>query len=444
MYNRCPGRYISIHAPPRGATISCVFISTSRFISIHAPPRGATELQVLKCTCPKFQFTPLREGRHCRLIHSEKVFRYFNSRPSARGDACMGLVYGAQRYISIHAPPRGATYCRSCGCRWSRHFNSRPSARGDESDAAADVGDAAISIHAPPRGATPRPRPTTTREDEFQFTPLREGRRRKRGAGRFARHFNSRPSARGDAMRGDSGTSDDISIHAPPRGATARQNVGDCIRVFQFTPLREGRPFPHLVRPCGITNFNSRPSARGDRACRFLVFCGFPFQFTPLREGRPARTQARGPGRPVFQFTPLREGRPATASSGRPRWRFQFTPLREGRRRRTPRPMSAGHGFQFTPLREGRRFAVRQSHSPPRHFNSRPSARGDPRATRTGTNLSISIHAPPRGATPLFVLVAIYRRLFQFTPLREGRRVLFQAKFNKSLFQFTPLREGRL
>ena len=86
MYNRCPGRYISIHAPPRGATISCVFISTSRFISIHAPPRGATELQVLKCTCPKFQFTPLREGRHCRLIHSEKVFRYFNSRPSARGD----------------------------------------------------------------------------------------------------------------------------------------------------------------------------------------------------------------------------------------------------------------------------------------------------------------------------------------------------------------------
>ena len=79
----------------------------------------------------------------------------------------------------------------------------------------------------------------------------------------------------------------------------------------------------------------------------------------------------------------------------------------------------------------------------PSYFNSRPSARGD----------CISIHAPPRGA-------------FQFTPLREGRRLTrFQIKpagfdFNSRpsargdecreelilialQFQFTPLREGR-
>ena len=55
-------------------------------ISIHAPPRGATELQVFKCACPKFQFTPLREGR-LRRGTARHLSMYFNSRPSARGDA---------------------------------------------------------------------------------------------------------------------------------------------------------------------------------------------------------------------------------------------------------------------------------------------------------------------------------------------------------------------
>ena len=76
-----------------------------------------------------------------------------------------------------------------------------------------------------------------------------------------------------------------ISIHAPPRGATRRS----CPRtrkptLFQFTPLREGRLYlygrlwrKHVISihapPRGATkravfhawrDFNSRPSARGD------------------------------------------------------------------------------------------------------------------------------------------------------------------------------------
>ena len=103
-----------------------------------------------------------------------------------------------------------------------RHFNSRPSARGDKSPGRTPGG-SHISIHAPPRGAT--------------FADVRDG------------------------------AVTDISIHAPPRGATVGGRLNKAvIAVFQFTPLREGRPgaFPPLVRPCGITNFNSRPSARGD------------------------------------------------------------------------------------------------------------------------------------------------------------------------------------
>ena len=55
------------------------------------------------------------------------------------------------------------------------------------------------------------------------------------------------------------------------------------------------------------------------------------------------------------------------------------------------------------------------------YFNSRPSARGDIAGNNFVYADTISIHAPPRGATIIeqkytFILI------FQFTPLREGRR----------------------
>ena len=169
---------------------------------------------------------------------------HFNSRPSARGDQ----------------PPKGGDHDRP-------DFNSRPSARGDvERKGEKDIIHqfqftplregrlvgrntdriCMISIHAPPRGATcfgmalhsrfvfqftplreGRPRSATRwhRRILFQFTPLREGRRFKYFAFLRKKYFNSRPSARGDggAFRHDD-WSERISIHAPPRGATQRQN----------------------------------------------------------------------------------------------------------------------------------------------------------------------------------------------------------------------------
>ena len=56
-----------------------------------------------------------------------------------------------------------------------------------------------------------------------------------------------------------------------------------------------------------------------------------------------------------------------------------------------------------------------------RYFNSRPSARGD-HTEITRRKKSI---------------------LFQFTPLREGRRLDSVASTDENPFQFTPLREGR-
>ena len=166
-----------------------------------------------------FQFTPLREGRRATFPVLSRCI-----------------------VISIHAPPRGATCVTPSVYPCPPHFNSRPSARGD------GAGVQYANVHR-----------------QFQFTPLREGRRAGNGnrllppeisihapprgatldallAASKAIHFNSRPSARGDASRADL-SADGI--------------------LFQFTPLREGR----LLRgkyAQGVHNFNSRPSARGD------------------------------------------------------------------------------------------------------------------------------------------------------------------------------------
>ncbi len=120
----------------------------------------------------------------------------------------------------------------------------------------------------------------------FQFTPLREGRPDQHHQPTSTiSYFNSRPSARGDTTKGRSHNDASISIHAPPRGATAFKSNMEGNNIFQFTPLREGRP--------RIDYCNSVKK---------------PFQFTPLREGRPFGPECKGHW-VLFQFTPLREGR---------------------------------------------------------------------------------------------------------------------------------------
>ena len=169
-----------------------------------------------------------------------------------------------------------------------------------------DIGQ--ISIHAPPRGATYYSCLVVTIR-KFQFTPLREGRRRGLCRGGAGWHFNSRPSARGD-----------------------------------FYPLRT---FGH------ISHFNSRPSARGDMSALGVTGTARLFQFTPLREGRPAAQ----PASPMFCS-------------------FQFTPLREGRHRHIGNDGLCLCISIHAPPRGA--TSTRISGTPkPSYFNSRPSARGD-------------------------------------------------------------------
>ena len=121
-----------------------------------------------------------------------------------------------------------------------------------------------ISIHAPPRGAT---------DQHHQLTST-------------ISHFNSRPSARGDALQAPINRVHGISIHAPPRGATdywAERIEIELISIhapprgatMTQATLYIGLNISIHAPPRGATSaakrwkrfspdFNSRPSARGD------------------------------------------------------------------------------------------------------------------------------------------------------------------------------------
>ena len=190
--------FISIHAPPRGATYTAAILKRIQEISIHAPPRGATDAMRMRSRRPtSFQFTPLREGR------------------------LQGADHLLPDDISIHAPPRGATWLER-NSNYPIYFNSRPSARGD----------------------TPRHRKQQTKA-----------------------YFNSRPSARGDGNMRNVLDIYTISIHAPPRGATDVDMTTARLYIISIHAPPRGATLP------------------GARSYRHST----KFQFTPLREGRRVR-----------------------------------------------------------------------------------------------------------------------------------------------------------
>ena len=408
--------FISIHAPPRGATPYARCIRASRDISIHAPPRGATATAASTETPSRFQFTPLREGRRASGETSNGA-ENFNSRPSARGD-------GQQGYLGLH----------------QGYFNSRPSARGDKSCPNRTATSSLfqftplregrhplhecntegifISIHAPPRGATCEAAPQHRYLFLFQFTPLREGRRHEGIHEREPSHFNSRPSARGDNMDSGWDFTALISIHAPPRGATSARIAIYCRDIFQFTPLREGRllrlgmngdefkfqftpiregRLPPLVRPCGITNFNSRPSARGDGGIRAPRPGRLHFNSRPSARGDRRVCVAACPCRGISIHAPPRGATDFAGTDFLRRFISIHAP-----------PRGATLGIPTVPC-----IRLISIHAPPRgatrtraamqrtrrNFNSRPSARGDFPCKKNLSKGHISIHAPPRGAT---------------------------------------------
>ena len=210
-------------------------------ISIHAPPRGATGTENFsQVQQENFNSRPSARGDLYRRMHKARGV-YFNSRPSARGD-CVRAGRTAH-----------------CG-----DFNSRPSARGDLIPRLLPH-DFRQFQFTPLREGRPVLFGTIIGLGVFQFTPLREGRRKVAvHATIFFKVFQFTPLREGRPNEMRKLQTNLISIHAPPRGATLTISLLSCACTFQFTPLREGRPAQPASPMFCSTNFNSRPSARGD------------------------------------------------------------------------------------------------------------------------------------------------------------------------------------
>ena len=189
-------------------------------------------------------------------------------------------------------------------------------------------------------------------------------------------------------------------------------------KVFQFTPLREGRheflanirqqniisihtPAGGATRspsagPAPTPNFNSRPCGRGDFRLVAAVCRVEHFNSRPCGRGDcPAIAMAHPAA--YFNSRPCGRGDLNDLESLPVVFPFQFTPLREGRRRRARRG-SCLYISIHAPA-GGATGAYRVKVGGERDFNSRPCGRGDQAGRRRPHRKSISIHAPAGGAT---------------------------------------------
>ena len=191
--------FISIHAPVRGATAVGDYIREKILISIHAPVRGATPTvgdflfyEFL------FQFTlPCGERQSLLVSISYPSLFQFTLPCGERHSLLRGRI--KEKLFQFTLP---------CGERQA--FSRRP------------ISAHPISIHAPVRGATSK----NINRDILCFYFNSRSRAGSDATcnkvGTVGNDFNSRSRAGSDAcIKGGTADAEQISIHAPVRGATA-------------------------------------------------------------------------------------------------------------------------------------------------------------------------------------------------------------------------------
>ena len=100
----------------------------------------------------KFQSTPPRRERLFKIVFIARIIENFNPRPREGSDR--GYSYTRQgRYISIHAPAKGATRTTRRGFKTMKISIHAP-AKGATVIIEDGYSIAPISIHAPAKGAT--------------------------------------------------------------------------------------------------------------------------------------------------------------------------------------------------------------------------------------------------------------------------------------------------
>ncbi len=188
------------------------------------------------------------------------------------------------------------------------------------------------------------------------------------------------------------------------------------VQYFNSRPCERGDQ-ARAAKRAGRGYFNSRPCERGDLLSFIPAVVGSVFQFSPLREGRPIK-KLEDAVASIFQFSPLREGR-----QEKPFFQKQV----KGISILAPARGATCQCWHILPCRSD--------------FNSRPCERGDFSCAPGFLGLRISILAPARGATK-FLVNRLNNTLFQFSPLREGRRIRPQPLGAGKNFNSRPCERG--
>ena len=312
-------------------------------------PRGARPSSPTRYARSRVSIHAPARGATCSPTSAGIPLPSFNSR-AREGRDQFAVAAARVGVVSIHAPARGATRAARTRRRSSRFQFTRP--RGARRRRMAREPDPAVSIHAPARGATARRRVRGGRGGfNSRAREGRDPRRRGRRAGRAAR-FNSRAREGRDYHHAKPTRPQKVSIHAPARGATFTTVGTFTVAPFQFTRPRGARP-EVAPRIHGIRRFNSR-----------------------AREGRDTIRRTRARSLTSFNSR-AREGRDVSRS---------MAPL-------TLRV------FQFTRPRGARLAKWQASDAKIKSFNSRAREGRDGIAYTAFRKVSVSIHAPARGAT---------------------------------------------
>jgi len=212
-------------------------------VSIHAPARGATPPPWKGSgSSGLFQSTPLREGRPGRGRGGSGQARGFNPRPCARGDRGK-LLFSLSVFLFQSTPLREGRLERTGGLRPPFLVSIHAPARGATASRPPRGPGRMVSIHAPARGATQKEREIWKGALVSIHAPARGATRHRRRNGASPAGFNPRPCARGDGRRRltERGRNEFQSTPLREGRLTTSAPLARAMVAFQSTPLREGR-----------------------------------------------------------------------------------------------------------------------------------------------------------------------------------------------------------
>ncbi len=176
---------------------------------------------------------------------------------------------GQERFVSIHAPARGATHRN--GNVIINHFCFNPRARAGRDTSQRQCHNQPLLFQSTrPRGARLNSFSISVGSIWFQSTRPRGARRYDRVKAIRTLCFNPRARAGRDSEQSFSARVNSVvSIHAPARGATSDHIIKKGVFLFQSTRPRGARPFTSFRTAVLIHCFN--PRARAGRDCMILL-----------------------------------------------------------------------------------------------------------------------------------------------------------------------------